>query len=1337
MRRLLWAVLGVLLLSALAWQGVPALLRWQGPKIAAEQLGRALQVGQVRFNPWTLELTIDDLALAGAAGAPPQLAVQRVYADAAWASIWRLAPVLDGLRIDAPVLRLAHSGDGHYDFDDILARLAARPPAPEAGRPARFALYNIDIQDGRIEFDDQAVGRVHQVTGLKLALPFVSSLPAAREIKVQPQLAFELNGGRFDSQAQALPFDDSRRTEATLRLQAQDLQPYLGYLPAGLPLRLQAAVLDADLRLRFEQAPAQSLRLDGTLALHGLKAVDAQGEQALAFDTLAVQLAEVRPLEGVAHLASVELQGPQLTLRRDARGRLNIGPPDASDSGAANAVPESAEGTFDAKNSVAGEGAERAEKPTPPPSAAPGFALRIDALAVRDGAVDFRDESTAGDHADAAALRLSALALQASEIAYPLEQPLKFQGAAALAGAAAKSKGQGAAGAASLTFEGQASSQQAKAQVHLAAAPLALAAPYLAAHLVPRLDGVLDTQLQLRWSDAAGAEPDLQVVAERLTLSKLALTADAVDASTTVRARGADRAAPLPRIERVEVDDARVDLRTRAIEVGEVRVQSPQLTIEREPDGRWAAGHWLREAQALAAPEAPPGPDWALRLDALAVSGATVGWVDRMPARTVRAELTQLQARVRQFELGGTRPVQVEWVTRLGTGRRSGGEPGRLSWRGTLTQGPQLAAEGDVTAERLPAHAFVPYVADLLNVDVLRADTSFKGHVRFAETERGPRLSAQGDARVEELRTYSRAAGSGATADAGAAGDAAASPAALAPVAQTAGGSLGEELASWKQLRLSGLDVQVAPDAAPQVSVGATRLSDFFVRLVIHPNGRLNLQDVVKSAASEAAASASAPAAAEGAQPAAGEFSAVASDSGAASARQSSAKAENHSETEGTAPVLHFGPTELVNGHVDFADHFIRPNYSADLSALNGTLGAFASVAPAGAPQMAELKLTGRAEGTAQLDVAGRLNPLADPLALDIRAQVTDLDLPPLSPYAVKYAGHGIERGKLGMDVTYRIQPDGQLSATNKLVLNQLQFGEPVDGAPASLPVQLATALLSDSNGVIDLDLPISGSLNDPQFSLGPVIFKAIVNLIGKAITAPFSLLAQALGGPDGQDMSRIAFAPGSARLDAPARAQLDQLAKALADRPQLKLTVAGHADLDTEREGYRRQRLHALVAAEQRSEAPASGPASGAAVDASESGAGRALSESAAGPLDVENESLENDGVAASAQYPLLLRRLYRRADIPDRPRNALGMLRDVPVAEMEARLMAQIPVGGDTMRQLAVQRGVAVKDYLAGHGVPAARLFLGAAGAAGAVSPDKADGPPVPHAALSLGTR
>ena len=173
-----------------------------------------------------------------------------------------------------------------------------------------------------------------------------------------------------------------------------------------------------------------------------------------------------------------------------------------------------------------------------------------------------------------------------------------------------------------------------------------------------------------------------------------------------------------------------------------------------------------------------------------------------------------------------------------------------------------------------------------------------------------------------------------------------------------------------------------------------------------------------------------------------------------------------------------------------------------------------------------------------------------------------DLELPPLSPYAVKYAGYGIERGKLSVDVRYAVQPDGQLTASNKLVLNQLSFGDKVDGAPNSLPVKLAVALLADRNGVIDLDLPISGSLNDPQFRIGPVIWKVITNLVVKAITAPFSLLANALGGGSSNELSTVAFAPGSGTLTDPAKAGLDKVAKALADRPALQLTVLGTANL-------------------------------------------------------------------------------------------------------------------------------------------------------------------------------
>jgi hypothetical protein len=388
----------------------------------------------------------------------------------------------------------------------------------------------------------------------------------------------------------------------------------------------------------------------------------------------------------------------------------------------------------------------------------------------------------------------------------------------------------------------------------------------------------------------------------------------------------------------------------------------------------------------------------------------------------------------------------------------------------------------------------------------------------------------------------------------------------------------------------------------------------------------------------------------------------------------------------GPPAIVSFGPISLINGKVLFSDRFVKPNYSADLTELTGKLSAFSSVAPAAAaggapaaPNMADLELRGRAEGTASLEILGKLNPLAKPLALDIKGKVRDLELPPLSPYSVKYSGYGINRGKLSVDVGYVVLPDGRLTATNKVILNQLSFGEKVPGSTASLPVKLAVALLADRNGVIDIDLPISGSLNDPQFSLGPIIIKVIINVIVKAITAPFSLLANAFGG-GGEELSTVGFNAGSAELGPEAKAGLDKVAKALAERPSLQLTVVGTSSVEAERDGFKRARLDSLVRAEKRRLTVKEGGTTSAAVSIS------------------------------PAEYPALLKEVYKRADMP-KPRNLIGLAKDLPVPEMEKLLLADIQVNDSAMRELAVQRGVAVKDYLASRDLPPERLFLGAA--------------------------
>jgi hypothetical protein len=347
---------------------------------------------------------------------------------------------------------------------------------------------------------------------------------------------------------------------------------------------------------------------------------------------------------------------------------------------------------------------------------------------------------------------------------------------------------------------------------------------------------------------------------------------------------------------------------------------------------------------------------------------------------------------------------------------------------------------------------------------------------------------------------------------------------------------------------------------------------------------------------------------------------------------------------------------------------------------LTGKLSAFSSQPVDGAVQMADLELRGKAQQTASLEIVGKLNPLVKPLQLDIGAKVRDLELAPLSPYTVRYTGHGIERGKMSVDVNYKVEPDGRLTAANKLVLNQLTFGEQVPGATSSLPVKLAVALLADRNGVIDVELPLTGSINDPQFSIAPLIWKGIVNLIVKAITSPISLLTGGGGGGgSGGPSDAIVFEAGRDALNDAAKQSLDKVAKAMTDRPGLRMTVVGTASLEKEKEAYQRARLRQMTQAEKRRTAVRAGK------DAS----------------DVEP--------VTDAEYPALLEAVYKRADI-SKPRNLVGMAKDLPQDEMETLLMSNMTVDEESIRQLAVERGVVVRDYLLEKKVPSEGLFLGA---------------------------
>ncbi len=209
-----------------------------------------------------------------------------------------------------------------------------------------------------------------------------------------------------------------------------------------------------------------------------------------------------------------------------------------------------------------------------------------------------------------------------------------------------------------------------------------------------------------------------------------------------------------------------------------------------------------------------------------------------------------------------------------------------------------------------------------------------------------------------------------------------------------------------------------------------------------------------------------------------------------------------------------------------------------------------------------DLDIQARLDNAAPVEIKGKINPLSKDLFLDIVADAKEIELSPMTPYAAKYVGYGIERGKLSFNVKYKVE-NRKLNAENRIILNQLTFGEKIESPTATkLPVLLAVALMKDRNGVIDVDLPISGSLDDPQFSVGGIVLRIIINLITRAVTAPFTLLASAFGGgASGDDLSYIEFDNGRASLNQAAQAKVATLARALNNRPALNLEIMGRVD--------------------------------------------------------------------------------------------------------------------------------------------------------------------------------
>ncbi|MFA5677391.1 MAG: DUF748 domain-containing protein [Pseudomonas sp.] len=268
----------------------------------------------------------------------------------------------------------------------------------------------------------------------------------------------------------------------------------------------------------------------------------------------------------------------------------------------------------------------------------------------------------------------------------------------------------------------------------------------------------------------------------------------------------------------------------------------------------------------------------------------------------------------------------------------------------------------------------------------------------------------------------------------------------------------------------------------------------------------------------------------------------------------SSGDAPPKAQSANNAPLgIRIGEIDIKDGSTNFADFSLTPSFATGIEQLNGRIGTLDNQSK----KVAAVDLNGKVDRYAPVTITGSLTPF-DPLhRLDITTRFRSVELTTLTPYSGKFAGYPIRKGRLNLDLHYQID-QGQLKADNKLLLEDLQLGERVDSPDAvDLPIRLAIALLKDTQGNIDIELPVSGDLNNPEFSVMPIVWQTLRNLVLRATQAPFKFIAGLAGAGDA-DLSQLGFAAGSIELDAPAQQILSTLSNALGERPQLVLEVEG-----------------------------------------------------------------------------------------------------------------------------------------------------------------------------------
>jgi Domain of Unknown Function (DUF748) len=591
-----------------------------------------------------------------------------------------------------------------------------------------------------------------------------------------------------------------------------------------------------------------------------------------------------------------------------------------------------------------------------------------------------------------------------------------------------------------------------------------------------------------------------------------------------------------------------LDLKPRRAHSDSLSIAGVKLLTWLEPDGSVnllklaatqsppVASGTLAAAPASAAPTTPAaspapaaGPAWQFELGEFALRDASISAEDRRTKPAAKVLIAPLSIKVTGASLDLAKPVSVALDTKIN-------DSGTLNAAGEITPQP-LAANLNLKLDGIELAAIQPYLAQYTSMTLLAGKLGGDAKVRYGAQK--PALQFSGNISVANLHTVDNA--------------------------------LHQDFINWDRLDVQGLNFQHDPD---RLDIDQITARKFYARVIIEPDESINVKRILAAPgatlvtpsgdarppiAATAAPAPAAPLPRKGRKPLATSAAAAA-------------------PAAGPAMPMSIKKIVLQASQANFADLSVMPNFATGIQKLEGTVLGLSSKANS----RAKIDIHGSVDAFAPVSITGEVNVLSATLYTDLAMSFRNIELSTFNPYSGKFAGYNISKGKLTTELHYKV--DGRkLDAQHHIIVEQLEFGAKTESKDAvSLPVKLAVALLKDRDGVIDLNLPVTGSLDDPKFKLGPIIWKVFVNILEKAVTAPFALLGSLFGG--GPDLQFVDFQPGAAELDPVGVAKAQSVVKALDARPQLKIeipiAVVGELDRPSLIEAKYRAQLQEAVAA-------------------------------------------------------------------------------------------------------------------------------------------------------------